>query len=250
MITVCRSEERGHFRRGKEECWLTFRPGSLAEGAAAGFGNLELLNEERLAPGGSIAPQSPRLSEVLTFVRDGAITHDDSLGRSGVIRAGEFQRMIVARSSGSVHENASRTDGAHLFQAWLCPTQHGFGLPYEQKRFSTGDRRGVLCLVAAPDARRGSLRMQADAEVYSALLALGQHLVHELPERRCVWLHLVHGEVTLGNFVLATGDGAGIVAERAVSLTARSDAELLLFDLVAGPATPSGNGASERGHGL
>jgi len=247
MITVCRSEERDHVRRGRREVWLTFHAGNVAEGGGTGFGGLEHLDEERLAPGGSIAPRPPRASEVLTFVREGALTHDDSLGHSGVIHAGEFQRMSVLCSSRSVQKNASRTDRAHVFQAWLCPTQAGLGPPCEQKRFSTAERRGGLCLVGAPDARLGSLRIQADALVYSALLDCGQHVVHELPARHRAWLHLVHGEATLGDLVLATGDGAGIVSERAVSLTARSDAELLLFDLGAGPASSSGNGVPDRG---
>jgi len=246
MITLCRSEARGHHQRGKQEGWLTFRAGQSVDGSGTGFGNLELLNEDWLAPGASLPPHPSNDSEVLTFVREGTITHDDSLGRSGVIHAGEFHRMATAPSSHNVETNASGTERAHVFQAWLKPLQPGVGPAYEQKRFSTAERRGVFCLVAAPDARRGSLRFQADAMVYSVLLDVGQHVVHELSDRRNAWLHVVHGEVTLGDLVLATGDGAGIVAERAVSLTARRGTELLLFDLGGGSALPSGNGAHSK----
>jgi len=248
MITLCRSEARGHHRRGKHEGWLTFRAGPSVDGSGSGFGDLELLNEDWLSPGASLAPHPANDSDILTFVREGAITHEDSLGRSGVIHAGEFHRRTAAPSSRNVETNASRTDRAHVFQAWLRRSPVGTGPPFEQKRFSTAERRGIFCLVAAPDARRGSLRLQADVMVYSVLLDVGQHVVHELAEGRNAWLHVVHGEVTLGDLVLTTGDGAGIVAERAVSLTARRDTELLLFYLGVGPASSSGNGApSPRG---
>jgi redox-sensitive bicupin YhaK (pirin superfamily) len=243
MITPRRSEARKQWRRGKQEGWLTFHAGQLTESGDAGFGNLELLSEERLAPGGRIALEPRRDAQVLTFVREGAITYDDSLGRSGIVTAGEFLRTTTTRSLHHGQTNASRSHAAHVFQIGLCMAQAGSGAAYELKRFSTAERRGVWCLVGAPDARRGALRIQTDALVYSALLDLGQHVVHELSERRNAWLHLVRGEVTLGDLVLATGDGAGIESERAVSLTARRDSELLLIDLGAGPASSARNGA-------
>jgi redox-sensitive bicupin YhaK (pirin superfamily) len=97
-------------------------------------------------------------------------------------------------------------------------------------RFSAAERRGWLFLVASPDGRRGSLRLQTDVLVYSALLETGQHLAHDLASGRSVWLHVVDGSVTLDDVVLTTGDGVGISAERAVSLTARGATEFLLLE--------------------
>jgi hypothetical protein len=132
--------------------------------------------------------------------------------------------------------NASRTDWAHVFQIGLCSAQDGFEPGHEQKRFSSAERRGLLCIVASPDARKGSLRVHQDARMYSALLDPGQHLVHELAHGRTAWLHVVNGEVTLGEVVLTTGDGASITAERAVSITAQGESEVLLVDLGGPPA--------------
>jgi hypothetical protein len=135
--------------------------------------------------------------------------------------------------------NASRTDWAHVFQIGLRPWEAGIDSSHEQKRFSAAQRRGGLCVVASPDARKGSLRIHQDALMYSALLDPGQHVVHELSQGRRAWLHLVHGEVILGDVVLTAGDGAGFTGERAVSLTAREDAEILLVDLgVERPGSP------------
>ena len=102
---------------------------------------------------------------------------------------------------------------------------------HEQKRFSTAERRGELCVVASRDARRGSLRLDQDAVLYSAMLEPGRHVVHELAQSRRAWLHIVQGDATLGDLVLTTGDGVGVTAERAVSITARLRTEILLLDL-------------------
>ena len=150
------------------------------------------------------------------------------MGRSGVIQAGEFQRMTAGRGLRHSETNASRTEWAHVFQIWLRPSEAGLEPGHEQKRFSAAERRGGLCVVASPDARRGSLRIHQDALVYSAMLDPGQHVIHELSQGRSAWLHLVQGEVTLGDIVLTTGDGAGVTAEPAVSLTAREETEILL----------------------
>jgi redox-sensitive bicupin YhaK (pirin superfamily) len=127
--------------------------------------------------------------------------------------------------------NASPTDWAHVFQIWLRPSMPGLEPGHEQRRFCNAERRGVLCVVASPDARQGSLRIHQDALLHSALLARGQHIIHELSPGRSAWLHVVDGAATLGDVSLSTGDGAGIAGERAISLTVTEDTELLLLEL-------------------
>lgn len=230
MITLRRANERHHARRRSQEVWHTFQP-ARADALAGGFGTLDVLDEDRLPPGAGVPRLPHRDAEIITYVREGALAHEDSMGRSGVIHAGEFQRMTAGRGIRHSETNASRTDWAHVFQIWLRPSEAGLAPGREQKRFSAAERRGGLCLVASPDARRGSLRIHQDALVYSAMLDPGQHVIHELPQGRSAWLHLVEGEVTLGDTVLTTGDGAGVTAEPAVSLTAREETEILLVDL-------------------
>jgi quercetin 2,3-dioxygenase len=230
MITLRRANERHHDRRRKQDVWHTFQP-DRADGLAGVFGTLEILDEDRLPPGAGVPRHAHRDAEIVTYVREGALAHEDSMGRSGVIHAGEFQRMTAGRGIRHSETNASRTDWAHVFQIWLRPSEAGLDPSHEQKRFSAAERRGGLCVVASPDARRGSLRIHQDALVYSAMLDPGQHVIHELSQGRSAWLHLVQGEVTLGDTVLTTGDGAGVTAEPAVSLTAREETEILLVDL-------------------
>ena len=239
MIALRRAKERHLDRHRKQEVWLTFYPQDLGDQPTDGFGTLESLNEDRLPPGAGVPRHPHRDTEILTYVREGALGYEDSTGRSGVIRAGEFQRMTAGNGLRHSETNASRTDWAHVFQIGLRPWEAGIDSSHEQKRFSAAQRRGGLCVVASPDARKGSLRIHQDALMYSALLDPGQHVVHELSQGRRAWLHIVQGEVTLGDVVLTAGDGAGFTAERAVSLTAREEAEILLVDLgVERPGSP------------
>jgi quercetin 2,3-dioxygenase len=120
---------------------------------------------------------------------------------------------------------------AQVFQLALRHAGADLAPGHEQKRFSAGDRRGGLCAVASPDARGGSLLLHGDAVIFSALLDPGQHVVHALADGRRAWLHLVAGEVTVGNVVLTDGDGAGVEGVRAASFTARRAIEVLLVEL-------------------
>jgi redox-sensitive bicupin YhaK (pirin superfamily) len=231
MITLRRAEERHYDRHHKQEVWLTFYPRDRADPRADHFGPLKSLSERRLPPG-AIASRTPHHdAEIVTYVRAGALAYKDAPGRSGVIQAGEFQGTTAGRGIRRSEKNASRSNWAQVFQLLLAPSEPGLAPGHEQKRFSTAQRRGGLCVVGSADARRGSLRIHQDALMCSALLEPGQHLVHELSPGRIAWLHLVEGEVTLGDIILTTGDGAGVTAERAVSLTAQSEAEILLLDL-------------------
>ena len=230
MITLRRAKERQHRRRRKQEAWLTFHPGERADPLADGFGTLGIFKEGRLPPRTGI--QEPREdAEIITYVREGTLAYEDSVGQSGFIRAGEFQRMTAGRAVRYSETNASPTEWAHVFQIWLRPSVAGLEPGHEQKHFSFADRHGILCVVASPDARDDSLRIHQDAFLYSAILDRGGHIAHRLSEGRGAWLHIVHGKVTLGDVVLGTGDGVGVTAERVVSMTAREETEILLVDL-------------------
>lgn len=231
MIVLRRDEARRHVRRDRREVWLTFDPKDGEHPLALGFGALERLEEDLLPPGAGVPHRPYHDAEVVTYVLDGAIAHEDSNGRACVIRAGEFHRMTTGRGIRHTETNASRDHWSHVFQIWLRPSEAGLEPSQEQKRFSAAERRGSLRVVASLDGRRGSLRLHQDVLIHSALLEPGQHVVHELAEGRSAWLHVVAGDAALADFVLSKGDGAGISAERAVSLTAREQTEILLIDL-------------------
>jgi redox-sensitive bicupin YhaK (pirin superfamily) len=231
MISLRRSAERHHDQLRKREVWRTFDPVDRSDRPSDRFGPLEAIDESRLPPRADVPRRGGGDAEIVTYVREGAIAYEDSTGHAGVIHAGEFQRVLTAHGARHSEANASRIEWAHMFQVRLCHSAPLLEPGREQKRFSAAQRRGGLCLVASSDARAGSLRLDQDTRIYSALLEPGQHVVHELAPEHAAWLHVVQGEITLANLVLVTGDGAGVVTERAVSLTARESSEILLFDV-------------------
>jgi hypothetical protein len=233
MITLRRTEARHHDRDRQRNAWLTFDPRKREDPLADGFGGLEILCEDRLRPGAAIRRGPLRAAELVTYVREGALAYEDSLGFSGVIQAGEFQHLTVGRAGHHSEANASRTAPAHVFRMSLRAAAAELAPSREQRRFSAAERHGRLRIVASPDGRGHSLRTQQEVLIYSTLLEPGQHVVHELASDRGAWLHLVHGEAIVDDIILTGGDGAGFTTERAVSLTARKPSEILLFDLAA-----------------
>jgi len=231
MITLLRAEDREHLRHRKREAWLTFSPTDQSRLLASGFGSLTVFAEGRLPPRSPHREPIREDTEIITYVREGTLCYEDSTGHAGLISAGEFQRMTAGRDVHYSRTNASPTQWAHVFQLWLRPSTVELDPGHEQKRFSLAERRGVMCVVASPDGQKGSLRIHQDAFLLSAILDRGQHVIHELTERRCAWLHIVQGAVRCGETAMGTGDGAGIESEQAVSLTAKEETEVLLLDL-------------------
>lgn len=231
MITPRRALERLHVLRRRQELWLSFATQAGGGVGSGAFGALEVLNEERFPPGASVPRQVRHDAEIITFVREGELEHQNSAGGGGVIRSGEFHRLSAGSGLRVSERNPSRSDWAHVFQVWLRPTVAGLEPGQQQKRFCAAERRGGWCVIASPDGRDGSLSIHQDALLCSTLLDPGHHAIHELAPGRMAWLHVVQGVVDLGDEVLSGGDGAAITGERAVSLTAREGSELFLLDL-------------------
>ena len=242
MIALRRNGERHQLRHKGGEAWFSFaRP---AGGDGDTFGAVVRFEEYRLPPGASFPDVHPMDAEILTYVREGALVRAQVSGAATFVHPGEFHR---ASSTDAVPTKVSRTQSAHLFRAWLSATDGtdtdaGVERPEEQRRFSAAERHGLLCVVASPDARSGSLRLRADAVVLSAILEPGQHVVHELVDGRNAWLHIVCGQVSLASIELNEGDGVGLSAERSVSFTARDATEILLLDVGAHAARPFSSG--------
>jgi len=234
MITLRRNTERRHHQRGRDDVWLTFYPQQRAGPPADDFGALINLNEIRFAPGGGSAPHESEEAEVVTYVYRGTLAQEDSAGSSGVVHAGEFQRMTIGRRIRHKETNASRSEAAHIFRISLRPSQVGLECAHEQKRFAAAQRHNVLCVVVSPDGRKGSLRILQDALIYSSVLDPGHHLIHELLPGRSAWIHVICGKATVQDIILTQGDGVGVTIEPSVSLTAQENTEILLVD--SGPA--------------
>jgi len=231
MITVRRADERHLDRRHRQELWHSFNPQEPAKPHAGGFGALESLTENRLPPGGVSVARPSREAETVTYICKGAIAQEESTGSSGVVHAGEFQRMAIGQSIRHKETNASRTEWAHIFRISLRPSEVGSNDAREQMHVAVAQRHNVLRIVTSPDGRQGSLHTHQDALIYSSLIDPGHHLIHELLPGRNAWLHVICGEAASHDMILTQGDGVGVTNEHSVSLTAHEKCEILLVDV-------------------
>jgi redox-sensitive bicupin YhaK (pirin superfamily) len=169
--------------------------------------------------------------EIVTYVLEGALEHQDSLGSGGVLRAGELQRMSAG--TGILHSeyNASEREPVHLYQIWLFPDRRGLRPGYEQKALADLPSEGAWRRVASPGGRGGSLTIHQDAELHLAALRAGEQAGYELKPGRAAWVQVVRGRVDLNGQALAAGDGAAVQDEGRLRVSAEGDAEVLLFDL-------------------
>lgn len=231
MLTLRKGTSRRHIVRAGHETWMTFDPDIRQDPLHDGFRALQGLNEDRLAPGARIPPHSWQDMEILTYVLDGLLVHEDDLGHAGIIRSGEFQHMSAGGGIRHSRFNGSLIDQAHVFECWVRPDTQGLPPDCAQRRFPAADRKRTFCLVASPDSLQSSFRIRQDALVYSSLPNRGCHLIHELRPGRQAWLHVVRGRIQLLHLDLIAGDGVAFLDELAVSVTALEPSELLLFDL-------------------
>ncbi len=231
MISIRKATDRFHTKAGWLDSWHTFSFGDHRDPKYDGFRALRVINDDTVAPGQGFGAHPHRDMEIVSYVLDGALQHRDNLGSGSVIRPGDVQRMSAG--TGVVHSefNGSRSEPAHFLQIWIVPEARGIAPGYEQKRFAMEERRGKLRVLASRDGRDGSVTVHQDAAIYGALLAPGERVEYALPKDRHAWVHLARGAIELNGARLTAGDGAAVSEERALQLTGREGAEVLLFDL-------------------
>jgi redox-sensitive bicupin YhaK (pirin superfamily) len=169
--------------------------------------------------------------EIITYVLEGALAHKDSSGTSSVIRPGDVQRMSAGTGISHSEYNASKTEPVHFLQIWIIPNQIGLQPGYEQRSFDIEAKRGSWVLVAAPDAREGSVKIHQHTELFLASLPKDSRLEFRLQPGRRGWLQVTRGAVGLKSTPLDAGDVAAISDENILDISAGKDAEVLFFDL-------------------
>lgn len=229
MITIRKSNERGHFDHGWLNTFHTFSFADYFDPKNMGFRDLRVINEDTVAPGGGFGTHGHRDMEIVTYVLEGTLAHRDSMGNGGAIRPGEVQRMSAGTGVRHSEMNASDQEPVHLLQIWILPERNGITPSYEQKQFDASERRGQLRLIASPDARNGAVKVHQDVEIYSSLLD-NQKVTHTFKPGRHGWIQVARGEAEVNGQKLSAGDGAAVSDEKSVEITGRG-AEVLLFDL-------------------
>src|SRR5436190_12858372 len=226
MITIRKSEERGHFSHGWLDTYHTFSFDQYYDPAHVHWRSLRVINEDRVAPGKGFPTNSHRDMEIITYILSGALEHRDSMGSGSVIRPGDVQRMSAGTGVSHSEFNPSRDEPCHLLQIWIMPKARGLTPSYEQKSFTPDEQSGVWRLIASPDGTEGSVTIHQDARVHVTLMSGGESLEHSLDAERFYWLHLARGRGRVNEIELGPGDAAAIKSEAALTFTAAEKAEL------------------------
>lgn len=232
MITIRHRNERGHAQHGWLDSRHTFSFADYFDPEHMGFRSLRVINEDRVAPGQGFGTHPHRDMEIISYVLEGGLEHQDSMGTGSVIRRGDVQRMSAG--TGVLHSefNASKTEPVHFLQIWIIPSERGIEPSYEQKTFGKSDKQGRLRVVASPDGRDGSVTIHADAVLHAGLFDAGEGAELAIAAGRHAWVHVARGKVRVNGRDLEAGDGAALSQEDAVRIEGTSDgSEVLVFDL-------------------
>jgi len=230
MMTIRRSEERGHANHGWLDSHFTFSFAEYHDPRHMGFRSLRVINDDRIAPGGGFGMHPHRDMEIISYVLDGALEHKDSMGNGSVIRPGDFQYMSAGTGVRHSEFNPSDKEEAHLLQIWIMPDKRAVQPRYGEKALANAPS-GKLHLVASKAGRDGSIAIQQDAELHLAKLDSGDKVEHTLRPERHAWVHVATGEVAVNGQVLKAGDAAALSEEARVELAAKQPSQVLLFDL-------------------
>ena len=231
MITLRPSGERGQADHGWLKSFHSFSFAGYHDPAHMGFGNLRVINEDRIAAGRGFGTHSHQNMEIISYVLSGELAHKDSMGNVKGIPPGDVQRMSAG--TGVQHSEFNHAEGqtTHFLQIWIEPNVTGIAPGYEQKTFAERDKRGALRLVVSPDGAQGSVQMHADARLYAGLFDGDEAVVLALDPKRKAYVHLIRGQLEVNGQMLHSGDAALLEAEDRLSLAKGQDAEVLVFDL-------------------
>lgn len=233
MLTLRKSQDRGYADHGWLKSFHSFSFAGYYDPQHMGFGNLRVINEDRIAPGTGFGTHGHRDMEIISYVLSGELAHKDTLGNVKGIPPGDVQRMSAGRGVMHSEFNHAQDQTTHFLQIWIEPNVTGIEPSYEQKSFAAADKRGKLRLVAAPDGAQGAVTIHADAKMYAGLIDGAERASLALDPQRQAYVHVVRGEVAVNGKPLATGDAAKLQGEPELVLSEGRNAEVLVFDLAA-----------------
>ncbi|AVJ19712.1 pirin family protein [Serratia sp. JUb9] len=228
MIYLRKAKDRGHANHGWLDSWHTFSFANYYDPNFMGFSALRVINEDRIDGGQGFGTHPHKDMEILTYVLDGTVEHQDSMGNKEQIQAGEFQIMSAGTGVRHSEYNANSDKLLHLYQIWIIPDTNGLPPRYEQRMFDAPQGRQ---LVLSPDAREGSLKVFQDMTLSRWALNKGEQAEYTVEAGRRVWVQVVRGSITINDNRAGASDALAIWDETALSLHADEDSEILLFDL-------------------
>jgi quercetin 2,3-dioxygenase len=231
VLTVRKAEERGHANHGWLDSYHSFSFADYQDPEHMGYGPLRVINEDRVQAGSGFGTHGHRDMEIISYVLEGALGHEDSMGNGSSIVPGDVQRMSAGTGVRHSEYNHSKTGVTHFLQIWIEPKITGIRPSYEQKHFAAAEKRGRLRLIASPDGREGSVSMNQDALLYAGLFDGAERADLPLVAGRRGYVHVARGEIDVNGQRLGAGDALKLDGVKAIELKSGRDAEVLVFDL-------------------
>lgn len=231
MHTLRRSQDRGYADHGWLKSFHSFSFAGYYDPAHMGWGNLRVINEDRIAPGTGFGTHGHQDMEIISYVLSGNLAHQDSMGNVKGIPPGDVQRMSAG--TGVKHSEFNHAEGqeTHFLQIWLEPNQRGVTPSYEQKTIAPDSKRGALALIASHTPTGDAVKIHADAALYAGLLEGEEKASLALNPARKAYVFLIRGVLNANGQHLKAGDALLLSQESQLNLSQGQDAEVLVFDL-------------------
>ncbi|MBU3545648.1 pirin family protein [Polynucleobacter sp. MWH-Jannik1A5] len=231
MINLRKSQDRGYADHGWLKSFHSFSFAGYHDPRFMGWGNLRVINEDRVTAGMGFGKHGHRNMEIISYVLSGELAHQDSIGNIESIPPGDVQRMSAG--SGVTHSefNHAKDQTTHFLQIWIEPNVSEIEPSYEQKTIPAIEKEGKLRIIASPTGNDGALKLHADATIYAGLFNGPQSATMKLNPKRKAYAHLIRGMLTINGQKLVAGDALFIEDEPSLEISAGVDAEVLIFDL-------------------
>ena len=233
MNTIRRGDQRGYADHGWLKSFHTFSFADYFDPQHVEFGPLRVLNEDRVTAGAGFGTHAHRDMEIVSYVLDGELAHQDSMGNGSTIRPGDVQRMSAGSGVRHSEFNPAANQGTHFLQIWIQPNQRDIEPSYEEKRFNADEKRGRLRLIVSPDRAQGSVLIHQDALIYAGLFDGEERATLPVAPSRWIYVHLARGELDVDGETMKAGDALQMTAASQVTVAHGRQAEVLMFDLPA-----------------
>ncbi len=230
MIILRKSHERGLTEIDWLKSYHTFSFGNYYDPKHMHFGDLRVINEDRVQPGQGFGKHAHEDMDIISYVVEGALEHKDSMGTGSIIKPGDIQRMSAGTGVTHSEFNHSKKDIVHFLQIWIIPNKSNIKPSYEQKVIPKSTLN-QLHLIGSPQGGENAILIHQNVNLFAAFLNENASVNHEFSKGHKGWLQLVKGEIKVNGQTLNEGDGAAITEEKNLQIESTKNAEFLLFDL-------------------
>jgi redox-sensitive bicupin YhaK (pirin superfamily) len=231
MLTLRKAQNRGYADHGWLKSFHSFSFAGYHDPQFMGWGNLRVINEDRVAAGMGFGKHGHRNMEIISYVLSGELAHEDSMGNVKGIPPGDVQRMSAGTGVTHSEFNHAKDQTTHFLQIWIEPNVMEVAPSYEQKTIPQNNKQGKLCLVASPQGGDNAVKIHADAKMYAGLFNAGESTTLSLNPSRKGYVHLIKGELVVNDITLQGGDALFIEGENELVIKGGNNAEVLIFDL-------------------